>query len=176
MKFRNTIAAAALAACAGLAMAASAADLRRATHWGIAGSTGVVDEADFEVYQTTGPAMEIRADAPEEVTLNVRYNVSLKDAVADSTINPAMRIRDNGPDARVVVTFIARSLLDGQSRVLSIFDSDELEPSDEFQLLGTTGTTPTIGIAAEVYYFDVRISRTSRAGSPGLAGICFVGD
>ena len=139
-------------------------------HWFVAGSTGTVDEADLDIYKTSGSRISVRGGGG---VLNVRYNVGSVENLTDAHINYfiQMRYKDNGADARVVAKLKEQNVQSGVVTTRLVVDSDDYSQSGSFQSNFVFEVSPgwTYDFNANVYWIEVTITRSSNSGKPSLA-------
>lgn len=150
--------------------------------WQAAGSTGTPDEsaASRLLLQDNGWA-EIRPEIGS-TSVKLRYNIppleSLKGMPDDSYAGYELRVRlrDNGPAARVIVTIKALDWSYGTVRILAQTDSDRLQPGtdtfwgDYLREVGG-GFMRHFRPYHEVYWAEAQLIKTAPEGRPGIQAI-----
>jgi len=158
--------------------------------WSAAGISGIVDEANLNMYQfnTTG-SVSIKSSVSSG-TLNLRYPVqSLPDLLVPQQGDcPELRVnlRDTGPGSRVIVRLMALSIFpdaDGAPRPLTslgVIDSNTREatgdPTAYRSFRACIGTLPPgseflTDYAFFAYYIDAQLSKSTASANPGLLSV-----
>lgn len=152
--------------------------------WTTVGSAGTVDEADTNIVALGGAeggvivpigtsygygaTVGITGSAPLPATLNIRYNVVAVDGLSmyDHDLVLAVRFRDNGAYARVIVRLKEYNLNTGQINVKMVFDSDTVAPASGFQWKAVVlrGCVPILDFDGNAYFIDAELIKTARTG------------
>lgn len=141
--------------------------------WVTVGSAGTADEANVDYVSFSGGIASIDSSAPEAVSAVLRYNIVSAPDLEDAGANVAMKVRfrDNGANARVVVSLKRYSMDNGGSYTMLTFDSNDMPSSTVYQTAtvqdGCSG--PHFDFQNYSYYLEVTLSRTSSAGTPAFS-------
>ena len=174
---RARLAALAVTAIIGASLFAPAVHAQGWKFWSSIAADGAVDERDKDIYDTAGPRMQIRGNAPGKSTLNVRYAVTWNDDDDYRTENDVfywyVRFRDNGDNARVKLMLKSYDQRSGEVETLITFDSDTYDAAEgyQFQSLSTGDPSFVFEWEYKTYYVDAVISRKSAHGKPGLGSL-----
>jgi len=157
------------------AAAASAQDI-----WTAAGITGIVDEADggLHSFNSTG-SVSIKSSVSRG-TLDIRYPIHhLGPLGLSNCVELRARLRDTGPDARVVVRLLSLDITTGELRSLGTIDSNRPEqtpPADltDYSLYRTclnVDSSLPFDFVFFTYYVDAQLTKSSGSGNPGLMAL-----
>jgi hypothetical protein len=117
----------------------------------------------------------VSIQADQEGTLNMRYNVVATEGLFGTDgVELAVRFRDNGSAARVVIRLKRYSLERGDTTTLLTFDSNDFRAHDEFQLRIVSECPLRFNFFDFAYFLDVHLTKSSTAGSPALGIIQLV--
>ena len=157
-----------------LAMGLSTAAEAQIKDWTTVGSAGAVDEADTGIVLLGSPtAGAVTMPAEAIGTLNIRYNVVAVDSIFGGSLVFRASLRDNGPDARVIVRLKQYGLSTGVTTTLLTLDSNSFPASSRFQVqrAGPDCSGASLNFFENAYFMDVEIIKTNPAGKPALAAI-----
>jgi len=138
--------------------------------WTAVGSTGTVDDASKDIYDTTTSAIQILSSAPLPATLDVRYNVVEVEGVAGPVVL-RVRYRDNSGGGRVLARLRQVNLSTGVNTILAVVDSETFGTSGDFQLRADTTCPVAVDFVNNAYYVDVRLEKWSAGALPAVQAI-----
>jgi hypothetical protein len=161
---------------AALSMPAWATEWERI--WTVSGSTGTVDEADLAEVSLSGAAAEIKASAPASATVILRYPVVAVDHFDPETsyegIDLRLRYRDNGTSATVEAFLYERDINTGAIATKIIFSSNSGPQIPSYQVGSASLCDLAFDFLNKFYYVEVRLTRTTSSGTPGIEGLQLV--
>jgi hypothetical protein len=158
--------------------------------WTAVASTGTIDEADAgKIVLNTDGSAEIRSTI-SSTSAKIRYNVTampdlepLQDpnAIRGGLVF-AMRVRDNGPGARIVATLRRVTIagfngeLPQTTSVVATIDSDLAPASDGWQTVwaqhgSCCSGTQGLRFLDYGYVVEVQLIKNNSTGTPAIAGV-----
>ncbi|AZZ89850.1 hypothetical protein EUZ85_03645 [Hahella sp. KA22] len=144
-----------------------------ASPWTAVGSTGVVDEADAAEVNFSSGVAQISGAAPASSSVTLRYNVTAIADLDNGGVNKRLsaRFRDNGSDARVVLSLRQYNYNSGLTTTLLTLDSNTRPANAAYQTHSVSDGcwTTSFDFSQNAYFIEAVLTRTSTAGSPGLA-------
>ena len=150
--------------------------------WSAAGATGIVDEADRDIYQFNSTGSVSIKSSVASGTLDIRFPVQTMpahDAPAGACTQLRALLRDTGPGVRVVVRLMQlgiKSGFDGQLTSLGQIDTDtsqrlsRLNEPLAYAQYRTCLNVPTgrpFDFQFFTYYVEAQLIKTAAGGNPG---------
>lgn len=144
-----------------------------ASPWTSVGSAGTVDEADTGEISLTDGILTFGASAPAAATIVARYNIVATPDLDNGGVNKVMgaRFLDNGANANVVLLLRKYNFSTGVTTTLLTLNSNSFASSGSYQTqsVGDSCTGERFDFYQNAYYIEATISRTTAAGTAGVA-------
>ena len=139
--------------------------------WTTVGSAGTVDEADTSIFTMTGGVVAVSGAAAVPATLDIRYNVVAVEGLYEDCIKMAVRYKDNGANAQVIVTLKQYGLETGTTTNMLTFNSNDYASDPLYQLRSVATCNKSFNFGENAYFIEATLKKTAAGGSPGLAVI-----
>lgn len=141
--------------------------------WTTVASAGTVDDSDVGLVNLIGSTAQFKGTAPSSESILIRYNVTATAGIDAINDRITVRYRDNGPDARVVVSLLQLDLDTGLTTTLATFDSNAFPGSSSIQtqVVNFGGCWFNYDFAANAYFIEALLTRTTESGRPTLSAI-----
>ena len=137
--------------------------------WTTVGSAGTVDEADTSIVTMTGGVAAVSGAAALPANLDIRYNVVAVEGLYDDCIKMAVRFKDNGANARVIVRLKQYSLETGITTTMLTLDSNNFGSDALYQLQSVATCNKSFNFGENAYFVEATLTKTLAGGAPGLA-------
>jgi len=138
----------------------------------LAGSVGVVDEADVADVAFAGARAKIVNSATNSTSV-LRYPIQPYFTGGEADLHSLqlyLRYKDNGPDARIVARLKSIDAFNGGMMTLLTVDSDDFDQIAEFQSQSAS-TNDVDYVYGSVWFVEVTITRGAAAGRPEVESV-----
>jgi hypothetical protein len=141
--------------------------------WSSTGATGSIDTDDFDIARTSGAVIQMANSAPNNATLNVRYNVTAENGLVNNLgcILLISRFRDNGDNAQVIAKLKRYNISTGEIKTLLTVNSNNFPDSSSFQLGNEFDCDLTFDFFSFAYFVDVELIKSGSTGKPALGSL-----
>jgi len=141
--------------------------------WTHTGATGTIDTDDLDIARTSGAVIQMANSAPNNATLNVRYNVTAENGLVNNLgcILLISRFRDNGDNAQVLAKLKRYNLSTGEVKTLLTVNSNNFPDDSAFQLGNEFDCDLTFDFFQFSYFVDVELIKSGSTGKPALGSL-----
>jgi hypothetical protein len=141
--------------------------------WISTASTGAIDTSDLEIARTSGAVLQLTNSAPNNATLNVRYNVLPTPGLINNLgcVLLISRFRDNGDNAQVIAKLKRYRLETGETQTLLTVNSNNFPDDGSFQLGNEFDCDLTFDFFQFAYFIDVELIKSGSTGKPALGAL-----
>lgn len=147
----------------------------QAAPWTAVGSTGVVDEADLQMFSFNNGQAAVSSAVAAPATLDLRYNIVGIDELGDGNFTSGgmrVRFRDNGSNAQVLLSLKAYNHDAGTYATLATFNSNNHSSSSSYQVYGVCfPLTSALDFSENAYFIDAQLIKSGSGGTPELGTI-----
>jgi hypothetical protein len=102
-------------------------------------------------------------------TLDIRYNVVAVEGLYDKTIKLAVRFKDNGANAQVIVALKQYSMATGTTTTMLTLNSNNFPSDALYQLQAVATFNKSFNFGENAYFVESTLKKTGAGGAPGLA-------
>jgi hypothetical protein len=142
------------------------------TFWSAPGSAGIVDDADGDLFKTTGSQVTIPNGVDFPAVLNLVYPITATSTFTDPLHTRTFLLltyRDNGEQARIIARIKATNRTTAEVSTVLTFDSNDFDQQDDFQTNFDEVVEDTFNFTGFSYHVEVVMTRSANPGRPTLA-------
>jgi len=142
------------------------------TFWSAPGSAGIVDDADGDLFKTTGSQISTPNGVDFPAVLNLVYPIAATSNLSDPSFTRTFLLltyRDNGGDARIIARIKETDRDNADVRIVLVFDSNDFAQGDDFQVNFEELVDGGFDFTDFSYHLEVVMTRSANPGRPTLA-------
>jgi hypothetical protein len=147
--------------------------------WTAAGVTGIVDEADTNIYVFNSTGSVSIKKSVASGTLDIRFPVQTlpnNESPEGACVQMRARLRDTGVGARVLVRLIRLDVTSGSLRSIGEIDTNTVPEfeGDHYSVYQTCLNVPNafpFDVGSFAYYVHAQLIKTTATANPGLKAV-----
>ncbi len=141
--------------------------------WSSVASDGTIDTDDLDLARVSGAVVQLANSAPNNATLNVRYNITAVEGVTNNLgcILIIARFRDPNDQTQVLAKLKRYNISTGELRTLLTVNINNFPDSNEFQLGNEFDCSLAFDFFSFAYFVDVELIKDGSNGKPALGSL-----